>query len=594
MHQDTQKTRRPARLPGPVCLIRPPAIESFRFVTTTITLPLGLAYIAAALEEAGRPVHLLDSVAELPKGRTRYFKGVLVGLPLEEIAARVPEDSSIVGITVIFTHEWPAVVRLIELIKRRLPDMRIVVGGEHVTSMPEFCLATSETDFIVTGEGEESIIELLDALEDGRPLEGVDGIGFRRNGDLTVNKRRARRKDVDAIPYPAWHLFDIKAYNDSHLVGGMQTGRINLPLLATRGCPYQCTFCSSPNMWNPRWIPRDPVKVVDEIEHHLEHFGASSFPFQDLTAIVQKEWIVAFCEEILKRKLDIAWQFPSGTRSEAIDGEVADLMRRTGMVSIAYAPESGSERTRKLIKKRMRTDHLLASIQASVDSELNVACFLIIGFPHDTVEDLTENLEFAGQIRRMGVTDLGVGYFFALPGTELFDALYDAGKIKLDGTYFAHILQGGDLVPSVSHSENLSRLDLLKWKARIYFNFYGTRVERKERTSLLDNVRRAVSGLRESRHESKLQTVFRTGMHGAWNELRLAPTHGWISRDDENALFARWDDIYRRIRESLLEKKIVSAAHPDTTLIHQGSVMTKLRTAHQTGRTLQTRSIVNG
>ncbi|GMV38712.1 MAG: hypothetical protein AMXMBFR64_04280 [Myxococcales bacterium] len=591
MHPIDTPKHRATPLRGPVCLVRPPAVESFRFVTTTITLPLGLAYIAAALEEAGRPVHLLDSVAEDPKGRTRYFKGVLVGLPLEAIAARVPAESCIVGITVVFTHEWPAVVRLIELIKARLPDMPVVVGGEHVTSMPEFCLATSKADFIVTGEGEESVIELLDALESGRPLQQVDGIGFRDHDSFTVNRRRARRKDVDAIPYPAWHLFDIKAYNDSHLVGGMQTGRINLPLLATRGCPYQCTFCSSPNMWNPRWIPRDPIKVVDEIEHHLRQFGASSFPFQDLTAIVQKDWIVAFCKEILRRKLDVAWQFPSGTRSEAIDAEVADLMRRTGMVSIAYAPESGSERTRKLIKKRMRTDHLLASIGASVEAELNVACFLIIGFPHDTEEDLTESLEFAAQIRRMGVTDLGVGYFFALPGTELFDALYDAGKIKLDGTYFAHILQGGDLVPSVSHSELLSRFDLVKWKARIYTKFYGTRVERKARTSLVDNVRRAVSGLLEHRHESKLQTVFRTGMHGAWNELRLAHTVGWIPREEERALFARWDDIYRRIRQSLLDKKLVTHADPDTTQIHHGSVMTKLKAVHQTGRTLDARAV---
>lgn len=88
----------------------------------------------------------------------------------------------------------------------------------------------------------------------------------------------------------------------------MFTNDLTIPLLATRGCPYQCRFCSAPNMWAPRWIPRDPVKVVDEIQYYVEHFGARNFPFQDLTAIVRKDWIVAFCREILRRGLDIRWQ----------------------------------------------------------------------------------------------------------------------------------------------------------------------------------------------------------------------------------------------------------------------------------------------
>ena len=142
---------------GKICLVRPPAVESFRFVTTTITLPLGLAYVAAVLEQDGRDVHILDSVAESPKTKTRYYKGVLVGLSLEEIASRIPDDATMVGITVIFTHEWPAVVRLVELIRVRRPDITVILGGEHITSMPEFCLATSDANFIVCGEGEETV-----------------------------------------------------------------------------------------------------------------------------------------------------------------------------------------------------------------------------------------------------------------------------------------------------------------------------------------------------------------------------------------------------------------------------------------------------
>lgn len=571
----------------PICLVRPPAVESFRFVTSGITLPLGLAYIAGAVEASGRPVHVIDAVGEAPRRATRYYKGFLVGLELDEIVARVPAESTVVGISVVFTHEYPAVVRLVELLKRARPDVQVVLGGEHITAMPEFCLATSRADFVVLGEGEETIVELLEAIDLGGPFEDVAGIGWRDGDHVTVNARRVRNRDVDAIPYPAWRHFAYQVYSDHHYIAAMDTHRLNLPLLATRGCPYQCSFCSSPNTWTPQWLPRDPVKVVDEIEHHVKTYGASSFPFQDLTAVIRRDWIVSFCSEVIRRGLDIRWQMPSGTRAEAVDAEVAELMKRSGMVSLAYAPESGSEETRKLIKKRMTTDDLMASIRASSAAGLNVAVFTVIGFPHDTPERLRENLDFVRRIRALGVTDLAVGYYFALPATELFDSLYDAGRIRLDATYFGHILQGGDLIPSVSHCENLGRLGLMRWKFQMYATFYSARDETKPRTGLAASLWRAASGLFQASHDSKLQTVFRNAMYAGWTELRLALTRGWMSRADERALFATWDDTFRAIRAGLVERNVAAPVHADTTRIHELNVMRQLRVSHQTPRRLR-------
>src|ERR1035437_3223554 len=125
-----------------ICLIKPPAVECFRVATSSIMPPLGLAYIAGALQAAGRKVMVLDAVGEEPDMMTRYYKGYLVGLPLDEVAARIPQKTAFVGITASFTHEWPEVVRLVDLIKKRRPELAVILGGEHVTSMPEFCLAT--------------------------------------------------------------------------------------------------------------------------------------------------------------------------------------------------------------------------------------------------------------------------------------------------------------------------------------------------------------------------------------------------------------------------------------------------------------------
>src|SRR5262249_52601772 len=160
------------------------------------------------------------------------------------------------------------VVRLVDLIKQKHPNMTVVLGGEHITSMPEFCLMTSKADVLVLGEGEETAVALSDALATGRPLAEVDGLAFRDGDRVVINKRRTRKRDVDAIPWPAWQHFKLKTYHDHRYMGGMYSAALTVPLLATRGCPYQCTYCSAPNMWTPQWIPRDPSMVVDEIQFY--------------------------------------------------------------------------------------------------------------------------------------------------------------------------------------------------------------------------------------------------------------------------------------------------------------------------------------
>ena len=572
-----------------VCLVRPPAVESFRFATTSITLPLGLAYIAAALEEAGLGVCVVDAVGDEPERHTRYYKGYLVGARLEDIAKQIPADVDIVGVTAVFTHEWPAVVQLIASIKKERPEVTVVVGGEHVTSLPEFSLITSAADALVVGEGEETVVALVNALRAGQTLRDIDGIAYRDGDRMVVNKRRARRTQVDEIAPPAWHHFDLEAYHRHRFVGGMYSDAMTVPILATRGCPYQCTYCSAPNMWLPRWIPRDPIKVVDEIEHYVRAYGARNFPFQDLTAIVRKDWIVRFCRELIDRKLDITWQLPTGTRSEAIDREVARLLKLSGMVSMAYAPESGSETTRKLIKKKMKTDHLFDSIEAAA-SDLNVAAFLVIGFPHDSPESLAENLPFIDRLAVSGVTDVSVGYYMALPGTELFHSLYDAGQIKLDRAYFRHILDSLSIVPSQSYCSGLGRIALTKWKLRMFYRFYRA----KPRSGLGASVRRALSGMREGGHSSKLQTAVRNGLNSALATIGVRFSKPWIDAAAERAMFAEWDACYRRVRRHHIREGIALAAPADTTELHRNNVIASLSLTHQAERTMPVAALPDG
>ena len=543
------------------CLIRPPGVESFRIGTSTLVPPLGLAYIAGALEAHGCPVHVIDALDGGAETHTRYFGGYLVGLPLSEVARRIPPEARVVGITCMFTHEWPMVVQLAKLIKQRRPELPVVVGGEHVTATPEFSLATSVVDALVLGEGEETAVELFTALASGAPLDGIEGIAFRRGDRVVVNRRRARHASPDDIPpRPGTSSTSRPTIRTaSSAVSTPRTSRV--PMLATRGCPYQCTYCSSPNMWTTRWIARDPKRVADEIEGYVEKYGARNFPFYDLTAVIQKDWIVAFCREIIDRGLDITWQLASGTRSEAIDTEVADLLRRAGMINMAYAPETGSDLTRRYIKKKMRNERLFASIEAAARSELSVAAYMVIGFPHDGPREMRETVAFLREIARRGVNDVGSGYYMALPGTELFRTLYEKGAVVIDRAYFRHILAAHSTIPTASYSEQLGRAALFYWKLRFVAAFYLTRLRVLGARKVFASVRDTFSGRTQS---AKLQTGVRVAVRSGLASIEVLFGDRWMPAAEEARLFEPWDAIYREISRRRREDGIEHAPPLDS------------------------------
>jgi len=568
-----------------VCLVRPPGVETFRIGTSTLVPPLGLAYVAGALETAGCAVHVIDALAEAPRTRTRYFQGYLVGLPLADIAARVPADALVVGITCMFTHEWPMVVHLVRLIKERRPEVCVVVGGEHVTAMPEFSLVTSRADALVLGEGEETTTELVAALASGTSLDAVDGIAFRRNGEIVMNRRRGRRLAIDDIPPPAWHRFDLKTYHEHRFVGGVYSSRLTVPMLATRGCPYQCTYCSSPNMWTTRWIARDAGAVADEMEQYIAQYGAGNFPFYDLTAVIQKEWIVAFCREIIARGLEVTWQLASGTRSEAIDTEVAELLKRSGMINMAYAPETGSDLTRRYIKKKIRSERLFASIEAAAKAELSVAAYMVIGFPHDGPQEMRDTVGFLREIARRGVNDIGSGYYMALPGTELFHTLYEKGAVTIDRAYFRHILNAHQMIPAASYSDQLGRFALFYWKLRFLFAFYLTRLRVLGVRTVVAAIAQALSG---RTHSAKLQTGLRVALRSGVGALKMRfRGTRWMPADEETRLFAPWDAMYRRISRHRREAGVEAAPPLDSRELQNQNVVRALRLDHDVPRRLR-------
>lgn len=557
-----------------ITLIRPPAIDVLRFATTSVSPPIGLAYVAGSLEAAGYDVKIVDAVAEDPTQTTRSFKGFLMGLRIEEMTAKIHKDTKLIGISTIFTHEWPIVVQLMQMIREKFPDVPIMVGGEHVSSMPEFCLQSSEANYVVMGEGEETCVELANAIFENKPHEHIAGIAYLLGDTVITNPRRQRNTAVDDIPMPAWHLFDLASYRKHGLIGGIDTDGITIPMLATRGCPYQCTYCSAPNMWTTKWVARTPSNVVDEMEYYIREFGASNFPLQDLTAIIKKEWIVDFCQLIIDRKLNITWQLPTGTRAEAIDDEVAELLKKSGMVSMAYAPESGSDETRELIKKRIHKDKLLQSMEAAVKHNLHVSCFFVLGFPHDTAQHFKDSLSFVRTLAETGAEDIAIGFYMALPGTELFRRLYNQDRIKFDRNYFRHILDSQTMAPSNLYMDVGSRKMLSYWKLRIYFEFYGAKSHKNTFLGVIISACSAIPGLFKKVHVSRMETAFRNFLTNCYRMFKAQFRPRWMPLKEELEMFEPWAELYA----STMDKKAAGA--PELKEAGKINFMKTLRSEH--------------
>ncbi len=460
-----------------VQLIHAPIYENPRAVQATRpSLPLGLAYIAAAIRDGGHAVSVLDAVALGLDQTTRDGRLQYTGLGPEAIAEAIDSEAEVIGIGALFSFSWPLIRRIIHVLKQRHPDKVIVCGGEHFTEMPDHSLATAPIDYIVLGEGEQSLLALLDALESGAPdPAALPGLAFMRNGAAVNTGRRGRIRDVNALPWPAWDLFEPRAYYTHGYIMGVDAG-MTMPILATRGCPYACTYCSNATMWQRRWYARDPANVVDEIEHYHREYGAVNFPFHDLTAILRRSWIAAFCEELLMRDLPITWQLPAGTRCEVVDREVTDLLRRTGCHSITFAPESGSARTRKLVGKKMTEENLMRAVRAAVRSGLNVSSFFVIGFPRDTAADLRQSLRLAFKLAVAGSNDIAMSCFFPIPGTQLYEELVASGRIEPSDEILLTPMFSMDAAigePN-NYCEALSARSLTGFKYAILLTFYAT------------------------------------------------------------------------------------------------------------------------
>lgn len=471
-----------------VVLIRPPQFIFRQSFAMNSTPPLGLAFVAAAIKAAGYRLTVIDAIGEAPMqinpvefsiNSRQQFKAdnyATVGLSITEIIRQIPPDVRVIGISSMFSNNWLSDRHVIETVGKHFPNAVIVAGGESISAKPELWLQqTQELNVCVIGEGEETIVDFLSTVQKGEPLDSVEGIVYKVDGDsIKTNPRRKRVRNIDELPLPAWEFFPLENY-EKHEVKWSVTKRKSLPVMATRGCPYECTFCSSPHMWGTRYYMRSPQHVADEIESLQQKYRVGNFDFFDLTAIINRKWIIEFADEVQKRKLDITWQLPAGTRSEAIDEQVAKALRLSGCTDVTYAPESGSERMLDLVKKKVSLRKMLKSMSYANKEGLHIFINMILGLPDEKHSDVWKTAWFMVRCSWVGVHELGTAKFHPYPGSILFERLVKEGKIDLStDDFFLNAISIAAWKRSDYYNNNIKDVYYRLYFPLMYFIFYFT------------------------------------------------------------------------------------------------------------------------
>lgn len=478
-----------------VTLIRPPAYSVGLMGAQRVPF-LGIAYIGAAARAAGHEVDIVDMCGEdVSHTEVVRDKYIAYGMPFSGLDTRL-KDSEAFGFTCTFSQDWVFNRELIQYVRKLYPNSTLVAGGEHISAMPEYCLQDCpELDMCVVGEGEEAFVRLLSVLEKGEGWSEVPSLVYTDpKGNGVCHTPRANRiKDIDDIPWPAWDLFPLENYLSEGLNYHIGRGR-TIPMLASRGCPHKCTFCSSQNMWTRRWIARNPHLVVDEIEYYINKYSANNFVFSDLTAVVHRQGIIDFCNEIIRRKLDITWQLPTA-RSEAMDETVLELMHRAGCRELDFAIESGSNEVLKSVSKGNNPEKIAVLIKDGLDVGMNLSVNIVLGLPREGLREFFQTYWMMMKLAFLGLQEVNVFPFVPYPGSKLFEEFLRKDKIKINDDYFLSLFGYANLSQAVSWSEDFGPKTLRFLRLSLMSSFYTVMLISHPRriAVLVSNVKRGVS-----------------------------------------------------------------------------------------------------
>ena len=376
-----------------IFLLSPPTISAVKAVVGTTGPPLGLAYLASMVRDE-HDVRIVDSLAE------DYNYG-----DVERIIKKYVPD--VVGITST-TSMIPDAYAIAKIAKRYNENVKIVMGGPHVTFLPERTFQECPyIDFIVRGEGELTFRELINSLErDGDP-SNILGLSINLRGKVKNNPPRPLIKDIDTIPMPSYDLLPMEKYQ----ANGVRFGTV----MTSRGCPFNCAFCSSSLQFGKRWRGHSDSRVIEELKHLHEKYRIREIEFLDDTFTLNKHRAIRIARRIVKEGLDISWS--ASSRVDTFTEEVAEAMKKSGCHTIYFGIESGSRKTLNFIGKGITPEQSISAVKKAKRHKLRALGSFVIGFPEETKEDIKKTIKFS---KKVGVDFAQFTIATPYPGTRLW------------------------------------------------------------------------------------------------------------------------------------------------------------------------------
>jgi len=357
--------------------------------------PLGLAYLAGILRREKAEVRILDLLM------ARYSPELL----RRELREFQPD---VVGAT-CSTINFKAASRILRLCKDFDSGIVTAIGGPHASFVAADLIENVPwIDFVVMGEGDQTVVELVQALTDGSDLAQVAGMAFRKNGRAVVNAPRPLIKDLDSLPLPARDLLPVSKY---------RALRVPFTVITSRGCPFGCIFCSAPKMFGRGVRYRNPKLVVDEIEMIHRELGFQEINIVDDTFTVKEPHVQAICQGMRDRNLKITWSVYS--RVDTINPRMLNTMREAGCNWVCFGLESGSQKILDTIKKRITTDKSREGIRMATESGLNVLASFILGLPGEDPETASQTVGLAKELFDTYKVSYGFHLLAPMPGTEV-------------------------------------------------------------------------------------------------------------------------------------------------------------------------------
>lgn len=404
------------------------------YVTTinpyiVLTEPLGLAYLAAYLE--GYDLKILDLFAlgfnEVKRVGSLYRKGI--SDPNRIINMIKGYNPDLIGITCNFTTYASDVFEIAKLVKDNFSNIPVILGGAHATMDAENILKNNPAiDVVVRGEGEVTFRKTIEAMDTGKNLNGLEGISYRDNGFVVSNQKRDLIEDLNILPLPDRKKIPLDSYLKTNSLALPFTKRKPIATLMTsRGCPYDCIFCSTKVVWRRQWRPRSPEKVIEEIELLVKEYGAKEIAINDDQFMSDTNRVSCICDLLINKNLNVTLSIPSGTSVWLANYELLKKMKSAGFYRLCFPIETGNEKTLFFIRKPVNLAKARDTIRLANRLGMWTQGNFIIGFPYETKEEIATTIKYAF---KSGL-DYAI-FFIAKPymGSELFEIFKQEGLVQ--------------------------------------------------------------------------------------------------------------------------------------------------------------------